>query len=140
MLAVTSPSVRQYVTLQASSLSGTFPPNLAEIAYLSTHTVCRYKIQLLFILIIFGGICHIGKWIPENTIFMQFPCCFKLSKNTEKLSNEQPTHAIAKCTLTGLAAFGMMTKMLRLVVEQEGDRVERGGGGGGGKGRDTAIG
>ena len=28
--------------------------------------------------------------------------CFKLSKKTEKLLNEQPTHAIAKCSLTGL--------------------------------------
>ena len=31
-------------------------------------------------------------------MFMRF-CCFKQSKKTEKLSNEQPTHAIAKCTL-----------------------------------------
>ena len=34
-------------------------------------------------------------------IFMRF-CCFKLSKKIGKLSNEQPTHNIAKCTLTGL--------------------------------------
>ena len=33
---------------------------------------------------------------------MSFCCCFKLSKKIEKLVNEQQTHAIAKCTLTGL--------------------------------------
>ena len=45
---------------------------------------------------------HIGKLIQENIIFMRFYCCFKLSKKTEKVSNEQPTHAIIKCTLTDL--------------------------------------
>ena len=49
-----------------------------------------------------GGYGHTGKWIQENTIFMRFCCCFKLSKNTEKLLNKQPTLASAKCTLTGL--------------------------------------
>ena len=49
-----------------------------------------------------GGYGHIGKCVQENTIFTRFCCCFKLSKKIEKLSNEQPTHAIAKCTLTGL--------------------------------------
>ena len=44
---------------------------------------------------------YIGKWIQEKIIFMRF-CCFKLSKKVEKLLNEQPTLAIAKCTLTGL--------------------------------------
>ena len=48
-----------------------------------------------------GGYGHIRKWIQENIIFMRF-CCFKQSKKTEKLSNEQPTHAIPKCTLAGL--------------------------------------
>ena len=52
--------------------------------------------------IIFGGYGHIGKWIQENIIFMRFCCCFKLSKKTEKLLNEQLTLAIAKCTRTGL--------------------------------------
>ena len=33
---------------------------------------------------------------------MRFCCWFKLSKKIEKLSNEQPTHAITNCTLTGL--------------------------------------
>ena len=32
-----------------------------------------------------------GKWIPENIIFMRFCSCFKLSKKIEKLLNEQPT-------------------------------------------------
>ena len=32
-----------------------------------------------------------GKWIQENTIFMRFCCCFKLSKKVKK-------HAITKCT------------------------------------------
>ena len=41
--------------------------------------------------------------MQENIIFMRFCCCFKLSRKTEKLSNEQLTHAIAKMhTLTGL--------------------------------------
>ena len=48
-----------------------------------------------------GGYGHIGKWIQENIIFVRFCCCFKLSKKTEKLLNEQRTRAIAKCTLTG---------------------------------------
>ena len=52
--------------------------------------------------IILGGYGHIGKWIQENVIFMRFCCCFKLSKKIEKLLNEQPIHAITKCTLTGL--------------------------------------
>ena len=33
---------------------------------------------------------------------MRFCCCVKQSKKTEKLLNEQLTHAIAKCTLTGV--------------------------------------
>ena len=45
--------------------------------------------------IIYG---HLGKLIQENIIFMRFCCCFKLSKKIEKLSSEQPTHTIAKCT------------------------------------------
>ena len=48
-----------------------------------------------------GGCGYIGKWIQENIMFMRF-CCFKLSKNIEKLSYEQLTHAIANCSLTGL--------------------------------------
>ena len=67
--------------------------------YLSTHTVYQYKIQVFHY---FGGYGHTGKWIQENIIFMRFCCCFKLSKKIEKLSNEQPTHAIAKWTLNGL--------------------------------------
>ena len=47
-----------------------------------------------------GGYGHTGKWIQENIIFMRFCSCFKLSKKTEKLFNEQPTHAIAKRTRT----------------------------------------
>ena len=50
--------------------------------------------------IILGGYGHIGNRIQENIIFMRFCFCFKLSKKTEKLSNEQPTQAIAKCTLS----------------------------------------
>ena len=68
--------------------------------YLSTHTVYQYKIQFFFNY--FRGYGHIGKWIQENIIFLRFCCCFKLSKNTEKLLNKQPTLASAKCTLTGL--------------------------------------
>ena len=52
--------------------------------------------------IILGGYGQTGKWIQENIIFMRFCCCFKLSKKIEKLSTEQPTHTITKCTLTGL--------------------------------------
>ena len=58
--------------------------------------------KYFFLSIILGGYGHIGKWIQENIIFMRFCCCFKLNKKNEKLSNKQPTHAIAKCTLTGL--------------------------------------
>ena len=66
----------------------------------TTHTVYQYKI--ISKIIIWWGYGHIGKWIQENIIFMRFWCCFKLSKMIEKLSNKQPTHTIAKCTLTGL--------------------------------------
>ena len=52
--------------------------------------------------IIILGFGNTGKWLQENIIFMRFCCCFKQSKKTEKLSNQQPTHAIAKCILTGL--------------------------------------
>ena len=67
-------------------------------AYLSTSTVYWYKI--LFFPIILGGYGHNGRRIQENIIFMRF-CCFKMSKKIQKLSNEQPTHTTAKCTLTG---------------------------------------
>ena len=68
--------------------------------YLSTHTVYQYEIYKKSHY--FGGYGHIEKWIQGNIIFMRFCCCFKLSKNIEKLLNEQPTHTIAKWTLTGL--------------------------------------
>ena len=74
----------------------------ASVECLSTRTVYQYKIQLLFFLIVLGGYGHTGKWIQEHIIFMRFCCCFKLSKNIEKLSYEQLTHAIANCSLTGL--------------------------------------
>ena len=48
----------------------------------------------------FRGYGLTGKWIQKIIIFVRFSC-FKLSKKIEKLSNEQLTHAIAKCTLTG---------------------------------------
>ena len=51
--------------------------------------------------IMFRGYGLTGKWIQKNIIFVRFSC-FKLSKKIEKLSYEQLTHAIAKCTLTGL--------------------------------------
>ena len=70
------------------------------ISYLSTKTVYRYKIFLK--IIILGGCGHIAKWIEESIIFMRFCCCFKLRKKIEKLLNEQLTHAITKCTWTGL--------------------------------------
>ena len=59
-------------------------------AYLSTHTVYRYKIQ--FFLLFWGdmAILQQQKWIQENIIFMRFCCCFKLSKKIEKLWKEQP--------------------------------------------------
>ena len=46
---------------------------------------------------------------------MRFGCCFKLSKKTEKLLNEQPTHAIAKCTLTGLVQKAKMEVIFEVV-------------------------
>ena len=75
---------------------------IVTVAYLSTHTVYRYKILFFSLSLLWGGYGHIGKWIQENIIIRQFCCCFKLSKKVEKLSNEQPTQAITKCTLTSL--------------------------------------
>ena len=52
-----------------------------------------------------GGGGGLDMAILENgyrIIFMRFCCCFIPSKKPEKLSKEQPTHATAKCTLTGL--------------------------------------
>ena len=73
-------------------------------SYLSMIHTCQ-PIQFTSIkykkIIILGGYGHIGKWIQENIIFMRF-CCFKLSKKIQKLLNKQPTHVIAKWTLTGL--------------------------------------
>ena len=70
------------------------------------HTYTCQPIQFTSIkykkIIILERYGHTGKWIQENTIFMRFCCYFKLRKKTEKLLNEQPTLAIAKCTLTGL--------------------------------------
>ena len=73
---------------------------LDVVTCLSTHTVYQYKIPFFFYYL--GGYGRTGKWIQENTIFMRFCCCVKLCQKTEKLSKEQPVHAIAKCTLTGL--------------------------------------
>ena len=56
-------------------------------AHLSTYPVYWYKIKKK--IIIFGGYGHIRKWIQESIIIMRFCCCFKLSKKTEKLLNEQ---------------------------------------------------
>ena len=87
-----------------------------NLSYLSTHTVCQCKIQFFF-LIILGGYGHIGKWIQENTIFMRFCCCFKLSKKIEKLSNEQPMNAIIKFTLAVLSAIGEeISSEVRIVI------------------------
>ena len=57
-----------------------------------------------------GGYGHTGKWIQEKAIFMRFCCCFKLSEKIEKLLNEQPTHTITKCTLTGLGTSAIGKK------------------------------
>ena len=74
---------------------GIYWGNLFIITYLSTHTVYQYEI--LFFFSLWGG----GNMaIMENGY--RKTKCFKLSKKTEKLLNKQPTHAIAKCTLTGL--------------------------------------
>ena len=54
-------------------------------AYLSTHPVYRYKIQLLLLFfIILGGYGHTRKWMQGNIIFMRFCCYFKLA---ERLKN-----------------------------------------------------
>ena len=56
--------------------------------------------------------CCLGQF-TSNTVFhgggggggfghLEILFCLKLSKKTEKLLNEQPTHAITKCSLTGL--------------------------------------
>ena len=74
---------------------------IASLAYLSTHTVYWCKMSF-FSPLFWGDMAILEKWIQENIIFMRFCCCFKLSKKTEKLLNEQLTHIIAKCTRTGL--------------------------------------
>ena len=50
----------------------------------------------------FRGIWPYWRMDTGKHHFHEICCCFKLSKKTEKLLNEQPTYAIAKCTLTGL--------------------------------------
>ena len=82
---------------------------LPLVLFVSTLSHTCQPIQFTSIkklkIIILGGYGHTGKWIQENIIFMRLCCCFKLSKKSEKLLNEQPTHAIAKCTLTGLVQY-----------------------------------
>ena len=91
------------LTLMIANQSFCMTMTLMKNSYLSTHTVHQYKIKKK--IIIFGGYGQTGKWIQENIIFMRFCCCFKLSKKTEKLSNEQPMNAITKCTLAGLVQY-----------------------------------
>ena len=67
-----------------------------NVTYLSTHTVYQFKVRKKNHRGR-GGYGY-GKLIQENIIFMRFCDCFKLSKKAEKLLNEQPTHALAKCT------------------------------------------
>ena len=92
--------------LTCTTSSGSYPEGVCTsmLDWWKTHT-CQpmqftsiNKIKSLF----WGGYGRIGNWIQENKIFIRFWCCFKLSEKSEKLSNEQLTHAIAKCTLTGL--------------------------------------
>ena len=72
---------------------------VADITYLSTHTVYQYKIKKFSHY--FGGIWPYWKMdTGKHNLYEIF--CFKLSKKTEKLLNEQLTHAISKCSLTGL--------------------------------------
>ena len=70
-----------------------------------THHTCQPKqftrvIYCFFSLIILGDMAILGNGYRENIVYMRFCCCFKLSEKIEKLSNEQPIHAIAKCTLS----------------------------------------
>ena len=75
---------------------------LVFVPQLVLHTCPTYtSIKYILKIIILGGYGPIGKWIQENIIFMRFCWCFKLSKKIEKCLNEQPTHSITKCTLTG---------------------------------------
>ena len=73
---------------------------LDVVTCLSTHTVYQYKI--LFFSPLFWGIWLYWKMDTGKHNFHEIYHCFKLSKKTEKLLNEQPVHAIAKWTLTGL--------------------------------------
>ena len=67
--------------------------------YLSTYTVYLYKIQFFHYL---RGIWPYWKMDTGKHNFHEILLLFYTAKKIEKLSNEQPTHAIAKCTLTGL--------------------------------------
>ena len=58
----------------------------------------------------FTGTKCIFKILLENIIFMRFCCWLRLSKKIEKLLNEQPTHTITKCTLTGLGTSAIGKK------------------------------
>ena len=70
------------------------------VTYQSTHTVYQYKIHFFHY---FGGIWPHRKINTGKHNFHEILLLFfKLSKKIEKLSNEQQTHAIAKCTLIGL--------------------------------------
>ena len=71
---------------------------MSHYSYLSTHTDYQSKIYKNHY---FGGFGRTGKWIQENVIFMRFFVVVLKWVKTEKLLNEQPAHAIAKCTLTG---------------------------------------
>ena len=70
------------------------------VTYLSTHSVHPYKNFKNHYL---GGIWPNRKTVTGKHNFHEILLLFfKLSKKIEKLSNEQQTHAIAKCTLIGL--------------------------------------
>ena len=87
------------LTLMIANQSFCMTMTLMKNSYLSTIQFTSIKFIKI---IIWGGYGQTGKWIQENIIWLRFCCCFKLSKKTEKLSNEQPMNAITKCTLAGL--------------------------------------
>ena len=59
-------------------------------------------IKYSFFLSILGGDMATLENGYKKTIFMRVCCSSKLIKKTENLLKVQPTHTLAKCTLTGL--------------------------------------
>ena len=65
-------------------------------------TSIKYSLFVCLFFQYFRGTWPYWKMVTGKHNFHEILLFFKLSRRIEKLSNEQPTHAIAKCPLTGL--------------------------------------